>query len=351
MEKSIMFSTRFALAALSVSALLAQQKSSPQPFASYEPPNHKPSSPAPNVALPLPAVVHMCFAGCARGSGMTLPLENGHYVARDAKGISAVYDVIKFTRAEVIMTRTDYRPPVKATLTGTISEDGYAITDGKAKFSPTTTNPFMMAWGQAIDTIPGDDHGKPAIVPCDVTSQTAPNLAYEYGVQAMNAGKPDNGRCWLQRSADLGFLKAQSSLAVILYRGMFGISKDSAAAFALASKAANAGDPLADQTLATMFEAGDGAPKDAAQAQYWRTKSQQDSQRQQAQARPGTDIPSLLNTPTQYGVTPLDMLRLVFGGDQDAADLRKYEKLCHDTHTVDACAERDTLREKVGAKQ
>jgi hypothetical protein len=339
-----MFFTRFTLAVLSVSALVAQHKPT-DPFVSYDPPNQTPSGAASNTALPLPPVVHICFAGCARGSGMTLPLENGHYVAKDARGVAAAYDVVKFTRSEVVMTRTDYRPvPVKATLTGTITEDGFAITDGKAKFSPTTTNPFMMAWGKAIDTIPGDDHGKPAIVPCDTASQTAPDLAYQYGVQAMQAGSSDNGRCWLQRSADLGFVKAQSSLAVMLYRGMFGMPKDAAAAFALASKAANSGDPLADQTLAVMFETGDGAPKDAAKAEFWKSKSQQDSQQQKAQSANG-NIMSLMNRMTPSGVTPWQAIQMVFGAfvSSDSTDYTHYDKECRQGN-FEACQTRNDIK-------
>ena len=48
------------MAAFSAGALFAQPNSQPRP-------------PSP--------VIHVCFAGCSRGEGMTLVLENGPYVA------------------------------------------------------------------------------------------------------------------------------------------------------------------------------------------------------------------------------------------------------------------------------
>jgi hypothetical protein len=144
------------MAALSVSVLLAQDQPRyvfPQPQA-----DKKPAFPSPPATAPLPPVIHFCGGGCASGKGTTLPLEGNRYVARDGQGIAAAYEVVKFTRESVIIKRTDYRPyPGTATLTGKLSPDGNSIIDGKITWAGSASaNPFQMAWGEALNTVPGD---------------------------------------------------------------------------------------------------------------------------------------------------------------------------------------------------
>ena len=143
------------MAALSVSVLLAQDQDQPRYVFPQPQPNTKPSPPT---TAPLPPVIHFCGGGCASGKGTTLPLEGNRYVVRDAQGIAATYEVVKFTRESVIIKRTDYRPyPGTATLTGKLSPDGNSIIDGKITWAGSPSpNPFQMAWGEALNTVPGN---------------------------------------------------------------------------------------------------------------------------------------------------------------------------------------------------
>jgi hypothetical protein len=143
------------LAALSVSVLLAQDQPPTNPHWAFAQPK-KTADPLP--AGPLPPVIHFCGGGCASGKGTTLALDGNRYVARDAQGIAAAYEVVTFTRESVIIKRTDYRPvPGTATLTGKLSPDGNSIVDGKIRWAGSASpNPFQMAWGEAVNTVPGN---------------------------------------------------------------------------------------------------------------------------------------------------------------------------------------------------
>lgn len=146
------------LAALSLSPLLAQRQQTPsadpKPYYQYQ---QDAGPAAPPRALSLPPVMHICFGGCSAGKGGALLLENGHYVMRDAQGVANLYEVVKFTPESVVFKRTDYRPrPASAMLTGRISADGTSIIDGKIMWpGAAAPNPFQMAWGAAINSVPG----------------------------------------------------------------------------------------------------------------------------------------------------------------------------------------------------
>ena len=177
------------LRALSVSVLLAQDQ--PNPHWAFAQPK-KTVDPLPAVTPPLPPVIHFCGGGCAQGKGTTLPLEGNRYVARDAQGIAAAYEVVRFTRESVIIKRTDYRPyPGTAVLTGKLSTDGNSIIDGKIRWAGSAfPNPFQMAWEGAVNTVPGNSP-----VNAQTTSpqdQSRALLSLLFGVIAGGGGQDDS---------------------------------------------------------------------------------------------------------------------------------------------------------------
>lgn len=317
------------LAAMSVPALMAQypqppKSSTPEPFLQYDVPNQKPSGPSRNTSLTLPPVVHMCFAGCARGNGMTLPLENGHYVAKDGQGVAAAYDVVRFTSDEVVITRTDYRPvQTRATLTGRISADGNALIDGKAHW-PTAINPFQMAWGDAIDLVPGGDRGLPAVAACDAQVTAPAALATENGVQAMERKQRTIGLCWFRIAAAQGDSLAEGALATIYYRGL-GVPVNYAEAFKHASKSADAQNYLGEDCLYLIYLNGNGVPKNPEKAEFYRQLSERDKRlaeqaEQMENQRLAAQRQQQANAQQQQMQGALSLFSLFFGGSGGSSD-------------------------------
>jgi hypothetical protein len=107
----------------------------------------------------LPPVMHMCNVnGCSTGKGGTLVLENGHYKnLTTAAGTSDIYTVESFTSDSVVLRRTMYGTyNGVAVLTGHISPRGNTVEDGIMKWVGSNQQAgFRIAWGTAIDTIPG----------------------------------------------------------------------------------------------------------------------------------------------------------------------------------------------------
>jgi hypothetical protein len=109
----------------------------------------------------LPPVVHMCaISGCSTGKGGTLVLENGHYKnLTTAAGTSDIYAIESFTPDSVVLRRTmsgTYNGV--AVLTGHISPQGNTVESGTMKWvGSNDQGGFRMAWGTAIDTIPGSN--------------------------------------------------------------------------------------------------------------------------------------------------------------------------------------------------
>lgn len=240
---------RFALL-LSASALFAQTNSTADPA--------------------LPAVVHVCFAGCGRGEGMTLFLENGRYVDKDAQGVAAAYDIVKFTKDAVVMTRNDFRPrPAHATLTGRISPEGNALVEGKAHWSETTINPFQMAWGEALDVVPGDRSSPSAIPACDAQVTATVAQAVENGAQAMDRKKWAMGLCWFRIAAAQGDHLGEGALATIYYKGL-GVPVDYKEAMKFATLSANARNYVGEDCLYLIYLNGSGVPKNPDKAEMYR---------------------------------------------------------------------------------
>jgi hypothetical protein len=297
-----------AMAALSVSLLLAQEK------------------------LAIPTVLHLCVAGCSTGKGSTLVLENGRYADRLAAG--STYTIEKFTPQLVVLHRTDEGQYAgTAILTGQLSKDGNSVVNGILQWTShpccgLTSGPFRAAWGDAIDTVPGNPAERAArsIVPCNAQSRATADEALQRGMEAMTAKRQDVGICWLRLSAKQGNATAQGSLAVFFFRGI-GVPVDLPEALAMAKGASAQNNFLGDQCLALMYESGQGVPQDAAAAAQWRSKAQQDQQaemrRRQTSQQAGNrtpDIWTLMNTKTAWGATPLELMRGVMGGDPDLGD-------------------------------
>jgi hypothetical protein len=110
----------------------------------------------------LPPVMHMCniVTGCSSGKGGTLVLEKGHYKnLTTAAGTSDIYSVETFTPESVVLRRTmsgTYNGV--AVLTGEVSPQGNTVEHGTMKWVGSNQQAgFRIAWGTAIDTIPGSN--------------------------------------------------------------------------------------------------------------------------------------------------------------------------------------------------
>ncbi len=129
--------------------------------------------PAPG-AYPLtsapPAVLHFCAAHCATW-----------YLTRDARGYRGEPDspspepygvkIVTFNDQEVVLDRTDapnrwFHQGLKATIWGHVSPEGGSLRDGKINwtFGQGGTYDARVTWGQALDSIPGDDNFLPPVV-------------------------------------------------------------------------------------------------------------------------------------------------------------------------------------------
>lgn len=120
--------------------------------------------PAQNPLLP-PAVLHFCAAHCSTW-----------YLTHDHKGYAGVADypgipdngpgvvIESFTRDSVVLNRTDapnqwFPKGLKAIITGQISPDGNSLVNGKIRwtFGQSGIYDVRLAWGAALDSIPGSD--------------------------------------------------------------------------------------------------------------------------------------------------------------------------------------------------
>ncbi len=267
------------LAALSVSALLAQQQNSSEPFFVYDQSGAKPSRPISPAALP--PLIHFCGGGCSAGKGGTLTLENGRYPSYDKQGLSGWWEIQKLDRDSVIIQRNDIRPyPGKATVTGRLSPEGNSIVNGIIDWTwhpccGTARNPFQMAWGDALDTVPADGNGPPAIPACDAQATATTAQAIENGVQAMDRKKRTIGLCWFQIAAAQGNPLAEGALATIYYRGL-GVPVDYAEALKHATKSAAAKNYLGEDCLYLIYLNGNGVPKNPEKAEMYRQLAERD---------------------------------------------------------------------------
>jgi hypothetical protein len=112
-------------------------------------------------SVKLPSEMNICAAGCSVGSGVTLVWDNGKYVyVNPTNGQRSEYVVEKFTRDSVVIQRTDSAPVGKALLTGQMSSDGNSVVNGKITWTyhpccGLGSGTFELAWGDAIDSVPG----------------------------------------------------------------------------------------------------------------------------------------------------------------------------------------------------
>lgn len=309
------------VAAFSTSFLLAQGQA---------------TSSANNPSLP-PRLMHLCIAGCSAGKGSTLDLDNGRYADKTAPNV--VYTIERFTpELVVIHLKRDDQYGGTAILRGQISKDGNSVVNGTIQWTShpccgLTTGPFRAAWGAAIATVPGENKSSQpyrgnvsTIPPCNAQAKVTPEEAYQYGTLEIRFQEPRAGVCWLEKASNLGSDKAQSSLAVILYRGMFGVSRDPARAFDQAQKAAMANNPLGELCLAMMYAAGDGIPQDADKAQYWKAKSQKDG-KQQNGGDVWSSIFAHMGDKTPSGVTGWQALESAMGFAQAGIDSASHDPL------------------------
>ncbi|MGA1988121.1 MAG: hypothetical protein ABSG72_17780 [Candidatus Sulfotelmatobacter sp.] len=116
-------------------------------------------------SVSLPTLMHWCI-DCANGMGGTLVWENGHYLnVNDVPGQTTILTVEKFTRESVVLHRTNSgRYPGSAVLTGQISAQGNSIANGIQTNPDGQTRTFRLAWGTALNTVPGSRRSDPQMV-------------------------------------------------------------------------------------------------------------------------------------------------------------------------------------------
>jgi hypothetical protein len=113
-----------------------------------------------------PSAMRFCGANCG-----TLTWENGHYVLTsrngfEAPGFSSIWTVESFTRESVILHRHDSPDPVNpASLPNGWAESQRTATVSSTEPRMADRNGFRLAWGPAINTVPGSnaerDRGQP----------------------------------------------------------------------------------------------------------------------------------------------------------------------------------------------
>jgi len=110
-------------------------------------------------------VLHFCAAHCSTW-----------YLTHDHKGYAGVPDypgipdnapgvvIESFTRDSVVLNRTDapnqwFPKGLKAVITGQLSPDGNSLVNGKIRwtFGQSGIYDVRLAWGAALDSIPGSD--------------------------------------------------------------------------------------------------------------------------------------------------------------------------------------------------
>ena len=293
--------TALILAALSITALRAQDTTATANQSSSGRPSHTSAGPRPpvgemKIADPkLPPVIHICMAHCG-----PLMWDKGHYINFGPENTS-IYTVESFTRDSVIIHRTDKGHfPLTATLTGKMSDDGESIVNGKIVWTSgnSGSSPFTAEWGsRIISQDPYEGQRGWLNVPCDASSHISIEKAKERAEQLMEADDMSTAKCWLRIGATQGDAEAQGMLASILYRGIGGpVNVLEAAIWAEKSSAQNYF--LGEHVLALMYASGNGKPKDSAKAAFWKDKYEkdklaldrvqqqaQDAQRQRAQAQ------------------------------------------------------------------
>jgi hypothetical protein len=90
--------------------------------------------------------------------------------------------------------------------------------------------------------------------------------------------------CWYYISANLGSVDGTEGIAYAFYNGQ-GVKQDYATAFRLFTIAAEHGNPVAQHNLASMYDLGQGTPKDSVAAASWRAKSDAQFKQKEAQRR------------------------------------------------------------------
>jgi len=213
---------------------------------------------------------------------LTFKLEGGKFVNHTLLPYQyhedRILNVERFSTNSVVIDRKDYGTyPVTAHYEGQMTEPGLAggITASGRK--------WQLSWGSKINELASkDDHadarplsaqGKPSVVACNEQSNAPVKQAEQYGVWAIDAKSMKTAVCWLKIAASQGESMAQGVLAAIYYKGV-GIPVNLPLAKEYAERAAGQDNYLGDRCLQLMYAGGDGVPKDASKAEYWRERAE-----------------------------------------------------------------------------
>jgi hypothetical protein len=131
------------------------------------------------IADGVPSVVHFCAENCSTWSlGAGPPHDIPHFGNEDQGGF---VNVVSWTPSSVVMKRTERgNCPGTATITGRLSRDGNTLIDGKQTWDTATcwaagaTHSVKLAWGAAIDTVPGCNDMRDHRGPCPIDNQSLP---------------------------------------------------------------------------------------------------------------------------------------------------------------------------------
>jgi len=191
-----------------------------------------------------------------------------------------ILDFKSFSTSSVVIDRKDY-----GTYPGTAHYEGRMAEVGFASGTTASGRKWQLSWGPKINELASeDDHagarplpaqGTPSVVACNEQSNAPVKQAEQYGVWAIDAKSMKTAVCWLKIAARQGEPMAQGILAAIYYKGV-GIPVNLPVAKEYADRAAGQDNYLGDRCLQLMYAGGDGVPKDASKAEYWREKAERD---------------------------------------------------------------------------
>lgn len=94
-----------------------------------------------------------------------------------------------------------------------------------------------------------------------------------YGTLLLNQGQRE-GKRWVEKSVECGFVKAQYNLGQYYLEGKGGIiPKDPTMAIGLLQQSADRGFDMAECALGTCYDHGEGVPRDLEKAYYWHLRA------------------------------------------------------------------------------
>jgi hypothetical protein len=278
-----MLTARFALATLSISALLAQNSRQPT-FQGQQPASHRPQMSEPTAAM---ASIRLDMNGIWEGLYSSPAIVKTIRITQNGDNITAEDLNGDESSTGRIFFRGAYGGPASHVQ---IEEAVYQGIYGMLG-QPQSWNPEEMVIGDP-DHFRIGNH-PPFVrkhsptrgdVPCDFGNRfhVFARGAYVRGNLQLQVKNYEESFCWYYVGSELGDRDAISQLGIMYHHG-YGVAEDDLMAFKLFVASADAGSFGGAHNASAMYELGHGVPKDPAQAEVWRAKEAQLRANQQAQ--------------------------------------------------------------------